>query len=433
MTISRRWLLTLAIAAGFAAGTLAASCGSDGRDNGESDADADTDGDTDTWDDYKGPTGTLNGVVYAPNGVLPVAGALVYVELGMPEEIPNVIHCEACEDMTAHFWTLTAADGSFQLSGVPALEWNFVVQKGLFRRISTIEVVGGEVQDIPASLSTLPADNSGDGMDRIPSFAVAKNGWDLAEDMLTKLGMGDVDASGHLVIGTENFDLYNDDAQAGPSYPDSTALYASFSTMEQYHMIFMPCTSGTMESQMLANDTGLQTMRSYVSAGGKLYGSCYAYDWVEQPFHQYIQFPSDDANSVQPSLGSSTVSAYDTTGRIEDTQMREWLAVVTPGQNPDAFPFTGAWVYALNTIDVDDGHGLEDNNGVVMPKTWVTDLQQYANSPLTVTYDYDCGRIFFSAYQVVESSPSPAIRPQEAVLIYLMMEVGVCSGDYVIE
>ena len=50
-----------------------------------------------------------------------------------------------------------------------------------------------------------------------------------------------------------------------------------------------------------------------------------------------------------------------------------------------------------------------------------------------MTYDYDCGRIFFSAFQVVESSPSPQIRPQEAVLIYLMMEVGVCSGSYPVE
>lgn len=434
-----RILILAALA--LAIGALPAGCGSESRDGGsdsdsdaDSDADGDADGDTDTWDDYDGPTGTIQGTVFAPNGVLPVAGALVYVDLAIPHEIPDHVHCEACEDMTAHFWTLSNPDGTFKLEGIPARDdWHFVVQKGLFRRISNIEVDGGDVQDIPATLSTLPADNSGDGMDRIPNFAVAKNGWDLAEDMLAKLGMGTVMGDGHLEIGTENFDLYNDDVYISDAYPDSSQLYASYENMEHYHMIFMPCTSGTMESTMLANDNGLNMLRDYISAGGKLYGSCYAYDWVEQPFHPYIQFPQDDGNSVQPSLGASTVSSYDTHGRIEDQQMRNWLAAILPAQDLDNFPFFGAWVYASHTNEVDDGHGLDIDNGVVKPKTWVTDLQQYVNSPMTVTYDYDCGRIFFSAYQVVESTGSTAIRPQEAVLIYLIMEVGVCSGELVIE
>jgi hypothetical protein len=38
--------------------------------------------------------------------------------------------------------------------------------------------------------------------------------------------------------------------------------------------------------------------------------------------------------------------------------------------------------------------------------------------------------IFYSVYQVVESSSTADIRPQEYVLLYPILEVGVCEGEY---
>jgi hypothetical protein len=422
------------LAAALACALLFGGCSQKGRDGDGGGGDGDADTDTDTWDDWEGDTGDIYGVVLAPSGTFPVAGALVYTTLDEPEAIPSTVHCEDCEDMTAKFWTLTNADGSFELADVPALEeWFLVVQKGLFRRVTPFPVSDG-INDAPSEVTTLPGDNSEDGMARIPNFAVAKNGWDLAEDMLAKLGMGELDGSGHLQLGSETFSLFNDDVQAGPSYPDSAEIYADQSSMNSYHMIFMPCISGHMKQQMLMTEEQLDMLRAYVSAGGKLYGSCYAYDWVEMPFHQYITFVGDNQEtSEQANLLDSTVGQYDTYGTINDLQMREWLAVVDAASDPDNFPFSGAWVEANFTNDVDDGHGIDENNGVVMPITWVTDNQHKPNAPLTVTYDYDCGRIFFSAFQVVESSPSTSIRPQEFVLLYLMMEVGVCSGSFPVE
>ena len=76
---------------------------------------------------------------------------------------------------------------------------------------------------------------------------------------------------------------------------------------------------------------------------------------------------------------------------------------------------------------------LDDGNigGPVIPTTWVTDVAGQNGHPLTITYNYDCGKVFYSAYQVVEYSTSTQIRAQEWVLIYLFFEVGVCEGDYV--
>jgi hypothetical protein len=402
----------------------ALACGNVGRGD-DDDGSSDSDADTDTWDDWTGDVGNLVGTVLAPSGLFPVAGALVYLSVTVPPPFPTSVFCEACEDMTAKWWTLTGPDGTFQLSNIPAVSGTFhlVVQKGLFRRITLIDVQGG-MNDIPLSQTTLPGDNSGDGLATIPRFAVLLNSYDLAEDMLAKLGMADLGGDGHFVQGSEHFDCFDDGNTMG--YPASSQVFAGQDTLNGYHMVFFPCICNTLGTSFVQSHADM--LRNWVSAGGKLYASCWASQWAEFPFPEYIEFSGDDTSYVVGSVG-----LYDTNGRIEDPTMRAWLEVVAPTENLDAFPFHGAWVKMDNTNVVQDGHGLPENGGAVTPVTWATDVQQYPNSPLTVTYDWDCGRVFFSSYQVVESGASTAIRPQEFVLLYLMMEVGVCTGSYPIE
>jgi hypothetical protein len=410
----------------------------DGDADGDVDTDADADGDGDT--DIPNGSGTIHGTVMSPSGTFPIPGALVYLTsqtiegINLDNEIPSTIFCYDCDDMTGKKWTLSNADGTFTLGTVPAGTWRLVTRKGYFRRIVEITIGEGEVQDVPVQQTTLPTENSADGADTIPSYAVALNSWDRPQDLLSKLGIADLGGDGHIVFGTENFDVYNDDmSQTG--YPDSAGIYTNLQSMSQYHMIFMPCTSSHLESSVLAVEAKKQQIREYVAAGGKLYGSCYAYDWIEQPFPAMIEFRGDDA-----SMGAGTVSSYNTDTTIVDQQMRDWLSVVSPAENPDAFWVTGAWVYAEKTDDVDNGMGLEEDDGWVIPKVWVWDntpnvgwncLGPGNKCPMTVTYNFGCGKVFFSAYQVVESSSSTVIRPQEYVLLYLILEVGVCEGEYV--
>jgi hypothetical protein len=75
--------------------------------------------------------------------------------------------------------------------------------------------------------------------------------------------------------------------------------------------------------------------------------------------------------------------------------------------------------------------GLEEDDGWVKPYVWVEDNSAYPGSPMTVTYNWGCGKVFYSVYQVVEEAPSVQIRPQEYVLLYVILEVGVCEGDYI--
>ena len=35
-----------------------------------------------------------------------------------------------------------------------------------------------------------------------------------------------------------------------------------------------------------------------------MYGTCYSYDWIEQPFPDYLEFPGDDASMDAGTHGS---------------------------------------------------------------------------------------------------------------------------------
>jgi hypothetical protein len=193
-------------------------------------------------------------------------------------------------------------------------------------------------------------------------------------------------------------------------------------TLNHYHMVFFPCICSSLSASSYTT-----MLQAYVNGGGKIYGSCWASQWVEQPFPDAIEFNGSDTVYNAGNIGS-----WNSFGTIIDPEMRDWLAVVNPSSSLDNYPFDGGWILidSLST-GAYPGHGLEDDGGLVIPKSWVNDVSANSGHPLTITYNYDCGKVFYSTYQVVESTPDPAIRPQEWVLIYLFFEVGVCEGEYV--
>jgi hypothetical protein len=48
--------------------------------------------------------------------------------------------------------------------------------------------------------------------------------------------------------------------------------------------------------------------------------------------------------------------------------------------------------------------------------------------PMTVSGQYGCGRMMFSTYHTTESTHL-GLTPQELVLLYIILEIGVCHGE----
>jgi hypothetical protein len=422
------WFLTTAAA------LCLGSCqgaGDDFDDDVDADVGDDTSSDTvaDAGDDTDEPSGftSLQGTVYAPSGGFPISGALVYITNGNANSIEDNAYCYRCDDMTDKKWVLSAADGSWSIHGVPVGTYNLVTRKGFFQRQRQITVTGDAVQDVPVEVTTLPKANSDGGLDRIPNYAVLLNGFDLAEDLLAKMGLGLLDGSSHLQQGTEEFDLYNDAYSSASAVGASSFLFASQETLDHYHMVFFPCICDTLTASNY-----VPMLQSYVAGGGKIYASCWASQWAEQPFPNVIEFYGDDT-----ATNAGNIGYWESAGTIDNLDMRDWLSVVSPTSDLDDFPFYGGYILIDSlATSAYDGHGSDtDGDGIftgpVIPKTWATDVSVHVGSPLTVTYNYDCGKVFYSTYQVVESESSSTIRPQEWVLIYLFFEVGVCEGDYI--
>ncbi len=365
-------------------------------------------------------TETLSGRVMAPSGAFPVSGALVFLTQTDPPAIPSGVYNYECDDMKGRPYTLSAADGTWTISKIPVGMYKLVTRKGNFRRIREINVTEDMVPAVPEEMTTLPGSKTADGMDMIPSFAVVKTSPDLTYNLLAKFGMGQVNSAGELIDGSEQFSIY-DDSGFGPN-PHTSALFDSQATLHGYHMIFLPCYASSVGVSFV--NSKIQMLRDYVTAGGRIYNSCTVSLWSEATFPDYIDFYQSD-NPSKFDIGRRTNSAYTTTGEVLDEDLAAWMSVVTPN-NPNSIPFENGYVTIDATQEVNDGHGLEKDDYIVKPFTWVRDNGAYSGSPLMVTYNYDLGKVFYSVYET--SSGSAVLTPQEYVLLYVILEVGVCGN-----
>lgn len=363
---------------------------------------------------------TLTGRVMAPSGAFPVSGALVFLTKDEIPSIPSGAYHYECDDMNGMPYALSKPDGTWTIENAPLGTWKLVTRKGNFRRVREVQLTSGMAGNIDDELTTLPASRSTDGMDMTPSFAVVKTSPDLTYNLLAKFGMGQVDGAGNLVAGTEMFHIYEDGGFS--SYAHTSVLFESQATLDSYHMIFLPCYASSVGVGFV-NDHA-QMLREYVSKGGKIYNSCTVSLWSEAAFPDYLDFFQDDA-PTRFDIGRRTNSDYSTTGTVLDSDLAAWLGVVT-SNDPNSVPFHNGYVTIDSTQEVNDGHGLEEDGFIVKPYTWVRDNGSYPGSPLMVTYNYDHGKVFYSVYET--SSNSAAITAQEYVLLYVILEVGVCTN-----
>ena len=380
-------------------------------------------------DEIELPNAMLEGTVYAPNMEIPISGALVYLADEPPEPVPDEVYCAECVQLPCNAtYVLTRPDGTFELPAMAGAGRHLVVQKGQFLRDVVLDVAEGTTV-VPPEQTNLPGEwNPAAGM-WIPRIAVYETYPDQVFNVLAKFGLGEVSAGGTLVPGTERFTLISD--------TDEGAFMDDLVQMSQYHVIFVPCAASVFwAGAPTVPAQRAQNIRDYVEAGGKWYATDHANEYIGAPFPTYQDFYNPAMPDIQP--------AYDVMGTVADPELLAWLDALPPalkdigGGNPtlEALPsielqlnYTG--IEAVHEIIVQDDEGNDVNVG---PYTWVTGPctsctgDPFTFRPMAISGGWGCGRMMYSTFE--NSSVShQGLNPQELVLLYMILEIGVCHDQ----
>ncbi len=406
-----------------------------------------------------------NGPGMVPSGQeIPVAGAVVEVLDSRPEAIPNAVYCEPCQEASVGAVT-TDAKGQFVLGNLlPGEKW-LVIQKGQFRLERQVTITAGEERSLPPEWTTLPSVHDPANGQWVPRIAMALGNYDKLEDVLGKMGIGAVDGSGKWRDGpgADRIDFYANggrgDLRTAGSLED---LVRDRGRLMQYHVVFVPCAEDN-HAGALRDAQVLRNLRDYVKEGGKLYVTDWSGEWHDDVFPAFVRlldegfFGSDqvdtppdafDAGDLRdpgddrwhPSqFGTSDGDSYDADdAEAVDEGLHAWLdgqtaptesgAVETV--NASRFEATDNWNTILETPSVQVGFDDEGLPIYEQAKAWVVGTSPYASGkkPLTVTYEpTGCGRVLFTTYHTTPDT-HVGLRPQERILLYLIMEIGVCKS-----
>jgi hypothetical protein len=369
------------------------------------------------------PVAHLLGHVYAPEGTIPISGALVYATAKAPSAIPQERFCDKCVKLPAEVpYTSTAPDGSFDLGvGFTGTRY-LVVQKGQFRRVRSIDVVEG-TQQVPKELTTLPGKTDLANGDDIPKMAIILGQWDAIEVSIAKLGLGTVQKVplSPTPTATGSFDLYGTTKIMGKPNPPASKLLKAPAVMNGYHIIFIPCSGsdGTTCNWYDSGDKQIQAnLKDWVAKGGKLYVTDYSYDFVRQPFPGYVDW--EDQTSE---IGSACQAhEYNVPATVQDQGLKDWLAAM----GVTSFEVQKNWttVSAIHAVDWKD---MDGNPVKVTPKVWVDAQKGDGPHPATLSFERECGRVLFSTYHTeADQSSTTTLLPQEKALLYVLLEVSVC-------
>ena len=396
-------------------------------------------GATQDGDDIAGIEGLITGRVVTPDHKIPITGATVWIQSsdGSSQGISSL--SSDCDRPPENYkaFACTGPDGSFELrtkGGLTGLITLKIKKDNLMR---TMEIKLN-AYDLDLGRVYLVKDLAGG----TPKMAVVTGKDDEIEDVLAKLGFGDTDRFGNLILGTEKFDLYDgNDSLDDNTYPNFGDLFSdrngnSKPDINEYDIVFINCR--TEYENFLSDPNKVKIIREYVKNGGRLYVTDYSYDFVEQVFPEFIDFYlSDSTPEADPEVRDEAEKGYsvpiDSKMNVKDDKLKEWLkdvnCVNVANKSIDCVePSTGEvhvegfsfWWAVIN--------GAHPSNASKV-KIWTEALAQFwsesrgqvkkGTKPLTISFSYGSGQVIFSSYHARYGSASRFL-PQERIFQYLV-------------
>lgn len=348
--------------------------------------------------------GHLTGTVWAPNGTVPIAGALLYLTSTAPEPIADHVYCDSCVKLAAGTpYALSDSSGHFDLSATATGKQFLVIQKGGFRRVREIYVSKGDLE-LPNTLTLLPPKTNLAQGDEIPRLTVVRGAYDEIEASLQKLG---IDADAIDIVWTP---LIGEGAKA---------FLTDAKAVNSRHIVFLPCGDFTQPSPNvdLSSDPTIQkNLKSFVDAGGRLYVTDWHYDFIARTFPGFVSF--EGASSTACS-GCGHLP-YDAPAEVKDGELASWMTA----QGLSSFTLQKNYT-AISSVSPNATTDAQGNPATITPHVWVNGQKQGTSRPATVSFESGCGRVLFSTYHTEPFSLE--LTPQERALLGVLLEVSVCT------
>lgn len=372
---------------------------------------------------------SVSGTLTAPDTSTPIGDATVFIaSQNQTKGLAKTLGIDCPEPSVAYDVAVcTEDDGSFTVELEDGQIYTLQITKGAFIETLVVDLTSNTSSVLEVGGVILEAgDNSENKMAVVTGF------FDRMQDVLAKTGFGTVNTTagqvGELVLGTEQFDLYDGDNSLDASYPEIDALFADNGGQAKifdYDIVFINCDASEFNLDLYKD-----TIRDYVEQGGRIYATDWAYDFVEQSFPEFIDFYGDDTmaegEAESPGLAEEGGTSEVLSASILSQPLIDFLqnVVCTDGDclNPD-----GQTIHVEDFLDgwaVMEGIHTNASANVWIEGDVYTIDENEANSkarPLTVSFDAGQGRVIYSSYHTAHSG-STGLLPQERVLQFLVFE-----------
>ncbi|QHI38923.1 hypothetical protein IMCC3317_43230 [Kordia antarctica] len=348
---------------------------------------------------------SISGKFLAPNDIDPIVNGII----------------TASKDGTIVSETISATDGSFTLTNLSAGEYEISLKKGLFSSTRAVEVAEDDDLDIP----NIPIES-------FPRIGVVTGNYDNIESVLYDIGLVNPFTQEPLfdiIQGTgigrpaanTGHHGHNHGNDVGIFLPENnnnlqpnvthtfSDLVASPNLLGTYDIIFLNC--GLSESFTGFNDNILQ----YVSNGGILYATDWAYKYVEGitgDGQQYIDFLDNDKSG----------NSLSTEATIFDQDLIDWLQVnfnITLNNNDTILldEFLPGW----QVVDsANDATVISWFNGPVTYRDNVG-ATVTQNKDLAFTFQVGNGGVFYSSFHT--ENHDDGFSTVDRLLEYLVFEL----------
>ena len=379
---------------------------------------------------------TVTGTELAPNGTDPIPNVRVYAASAINGYPAN--YCDKCSAPLdpAYTSTVSGPDGTFSLDldDVPAsANITFAIQIGRFRKHTTIPVTACQSVSVPTAAMTLPGTHSaGD----IPSIVVSSGNADHLDVVLTDLGILD-------------YDCYEGRSAPAASTPTCAQVaglniadvISSAATLDGYNMAFLSCAPGAYAEFITTHNQATMNTntQNWVAAGGRIFVTDTAYDYIAQPFPSYVTWagtggspqPVDTAlNGCAPAgPGGESAHAVQYPTNIDDATLTAWLKVVGFSSAPSV-QIQGYYQPWAAIASLSPGANMIANGTMPIDPTGPTTCSSNtANLPLTTEFDVPtCGRAVFSSFHTYTGTGASAATANLKIMEYLIFAAATCSG-----